>query len=143
MGFGSGAGGLAITGTTINTTGANQQVGFICPRDGTLTKVWGYSSTSAAFAITAGNQANTFVQMYRAVSPTGNDFEPIGPLVALSPAYTGSPAIGTNAIGSADTSIAVSEGDRLMLAATHTITGTSAYGVSLFWYWAGGAEISG
>jgi len=96
--------------------------------------VSGYISTSAGCTITAENIADTIVQMYRTVWLTENDFEPIGPLVQILPAYSGAPAIGTNSIGNEVTSIPVSEGDRLVLVATRNITGSNPYSAALLWY---------
>jgi len=115
VGFGSSAPGIAVFGNPISLIGASglANFAFTVPRNGTITNI------SADFTVLAGTSiglGSTYVQLELYSAPSGSTtFSPIANTsLTLSP---GVPLISVGQLltGSLNTSVAVSQGDQLML----------------------------
>ncbi|WP_051624296.1 exosporium glycoprotein BclB-related protein [Clostridium akagii] len=126
VGFGSSAQGIAVLGATIDLTGAGGTLlnfAFSVPRDGTITSIAAYFSTTAALSL-VGTTITVNAQLYSSTTPN-NTFVPIaGTLVTLSPSITGIVAIGAISNGIlTGLSIPVSAQTRLLMVFSTTATG--------------------
>ncbi len=114
LGFGSSVTGVSVGVGIIDTTTISNMA-FSMPRDGTITSLAAYFSTTVALSL-VGSTVTLTAQLYQSTTPD-NQFSPVvGAAVVLSPALTG--AIGIGSISSGLTtglSIAVAAGTRLLL----------------------------
>ena len=121
LGFGSSVIGVSLIGGTINTT-TIANMAFSMPRDGTLTSLAAYFSTTVALSL-VGTTVTLTAQLYASTTPN-NVFFPIpGAVVVLSPTLTGN--IGIGAISSGITSglnIPIAAGTRLLMVFAADVT---------------------
>ncbi len=126
-------------GGTIDTT-ALTNFAFSMPRDGTITSIAAFFSTTVALTLVA-TTVTLNAQLYISTTPD-NTFTPVaGTLVTLAPALTGVLAIGTVSNGIlTGLSIPVAAEDRLLMvfSATadgitliNTVTGYASAGVDI------------
>nr|WP_281287017.1 exosporium glycoprotein BclB-related protein [Paenibacillus hemerocallicola] len=133
VGFGNSAPTLSLVGSTIDLTGAAGTLlnfGFSVPRDGTITSMSAFFSTTAALSL-VGTTVTIKAQLYASTTPD-NIFTAIpNAIVTLTPPMTGVLAIGTISSGSTgitpatELNIPVTAGTRLMLVYSATATGLS------------------
>jgi BclB C-terminal domain-containing protein len=127
LGFGNSFSGASLVGGTIDLTTSNgsnpSNQAFVVPRDGTITSMYAFFSTTAAMSL-IGTSLNVQAQLFKAEKGS-NSFSPISTAaVSLTPSLTGIIAIGTTSNGSStELNAAVSAGDRLMLVFSSTATG--------------------
>ena len=127
LGFGNSASGISYSGGgTIDLTGAsgtNLNMAFSVPRDGTITSLSAFFSTTLAQSL-VGSTVTVTAQLYQSTTPD-NTFTPVpGAVVTLAPAFTGVLAIGAIANGrTTGLSIPVTAGSRLLLVYSATATG--------------------
>ncbi|MEK5256480.1 exosporium glycoprotein BclB-related protein [Paenibacillus sp. FSL F4-0125] len=125
IGFGSTATNIAITGGTIDLTGAAGTLlnfAFSVPRTGTLTSIAAYFSTTASVSL-VGSTVTITAQLYRSTTPNNTFTAVPGALVTLSPALTGLISLGSISSGNTTgLSIPVTVGERLLLVFTSTVT---------------------
>ena len=129
IGFGTALAGVSLLGgDTIDLTGAGGTLlnfGFSVPRDGTITSLSGYFSTTAALSL-VGSTVTITAQVFRSAGPTpDNTFTAIpGATVTLAPPLTGILELGTISSGIASgLSIPVEAGDRLLMVFSATAEG--------------------
>ncbi len=144
VGFGSSAPGLAISGGTINLTnpaGTLTNFAFSMPRDGIITSLSAFFSTTAALSL-VGSTIQITAQLYRSVTPD-NVFTAVpGAAVSLTPALTGVISAGTLSSGVTDgLNIPVTPETRLMLVFTATASGLTLVN-TVAGYASGGLAIS-
>ncbi|GGG99712.1 hypothetical protein GCM10007415_39450 [Parapedobacter pyrenivorans] len=128
LGFGNSASGIPNIGGFIDLTGAsgtNLNMAFSVPRDGTITSLSGFFSTTLAQSL-VGSTVTVTAQLYQSTTPD-NMFYPVpGAVVTLAPALTGILAMGTISSGEVTgLSIPVTRGTRLLLVYSATATGIS------------------
>lgn len=124
VGFGTSVPGVALAGVNIDLTSSLATEAFTVPRPGTITSI--SATISATAALTLTGTATVRAQIYRAVSGS-NVFSPTGAFVDLAPALPLlALAVGTIASGSANVSVPVSTGDRLLMVFSMTTTGVAA-----------------
>lgn len=126
VGFGSSETGLTKLGGNIDLTGASgtsMNYAFSVPRDGTLTSLSAYFSTTAAMAL-IGTTVTVTAQLYHSTEPN-NTFTPVaGAVVTLSPVLTGLVSLGTYSSGiTTGLSIPVTAETRYLLVYSATATG--------------------
>ena len=101
IGFGTSAEGLTVLGATIDLTGGPGiaiNEAFSAPRDGTITSMAAYFSTTVALAL-VGTTITITAQLYESTTPD-NTFSPVaGTAVSLAPALTGVLGSGTMSNG--------------------------------------------
>ena len=104
-------------------------IAFSMPRDGTITSMSAFASTTVGLAL-LGTTITLTAQLYESTTPD-NIFTPIpGAAVTLAPPLTGIIAIGTISSGiSTGLSIPVTAGTRLLLVFSGTATGVSLINV--------------
>ena len=144
VGFGSSAPGLTISGGTINLTnpaGTLTNFAFSMPRDGIITSLSAFFSTTAALSL-VGSTIQITAQLYRSVTPD-NVFTAVpGAAVSLTPALTGVISAGTLSSGVTDgLNIPVTPETRLMLVFTATASGLTLVN-TVAGYASGGLAIS-
>ncbi|GAF15610.1 hypothetical protein JCM19046_5093 [Bacillus sp. JCM 19046] len=147
VGFGNSLVGVSLLGgDTIDLTGAAGTLlnfAFSVPRDGTITSLTGFFSTTAALSL-VGSSITISAQVFRSAGPTPtNTFTVIpGAIVTLTPDLTGVLALGTISSGTATgLSIPVTAGDRLLLVFSATATGLTLVN-TVAGYASGGLAIS-
>ncbi|MGX8700965.1 exosporium glycoprotein BclB-related protein [Caproiciproducens sp.] len=128
IGFGTSAQGVNVLGATIDLTGGpgiGINEAFSVPRDGTITSVAAFFSTTVALSL-VGSTVTITAQLYESTTPD-NTFTPIaGTLVTLAPALTGIIAIGTVSSGIVTgLSIPVTAGTRLLMVYSITAAGVT------------------
>ncbi|GAB3717714.1 hypothetical protein GCM10027592_60010 [Spirosoma flavus] len=128
LGFGNSASGISIVGGTIDLTGnpgAAINYAFSVPRDGTITALAGYFSTTNALSL-VGTTLTIQAQLYQSSAPN-NVFTLVpGAAITLSPPLTGIAALGTVLSGNiTGLSIPVTAGTRLVLVYSATAAGLS------------------
>ncbi len=126
VGFGSSATGVSVVGNTIDLTGAAGTLlnfAFSVPRDGTITALSAYFSTTAALSL-VGSTISITATLYSSSTPD-NTFTPIaGTEVTLAPALTGVISLGTISNGIVTgLAIPVTTQQRLLLVFSATATG--------------------
>ncbi|WP_305067727.1 exosporium glycoprotein BclB-related protein [Membranihabitans maritimus] len=126
--FGSSANGISLTGGVIDLTGAAGtllNMAFSVPRDGVITSLSGYFSTTVALAL-VGTTVTVTGQLYSSSTPD-NTFTPVpGALVTLSPSLTGVISLGSISSGiTSGLNIPVTAGTRLMMVFSSTSAGLS------------------
>jgi BclB C-terminal domain-containing protein len=116
--------GVTLSGSTIDTTNTANQA-EIMPRDGTITSLSAYASTTNAMSL-VGTTVTLSAQLYESSTPD-DTFTPIpGAIVTLAPAFTGVLAIGTITNGTTTgLSIPVTDQTRLMVVFSATAAGIS------------------
>ena len=128
IGFGSSVSGVTASSGYIDLTGAagtNLNYAFSVPRDGTITSVACFFSTTQALSL-VGSTVTVTGQVYTSSTPD-NIFYPVpGAIVTLAPALTGVIAIGTISNGIVTgLSIPVTAQTRVMVVFTATASGLS------------------
>ena len=124
VGFGTSVPWIALAGINIDLTSTLVTEAFTVPRPCTITSI--SATISATAALTLTGTATVRAQIYRAVSGS-NVFSPTGAFVDLAPALPLlALAVGTIASGSANVSVPVSTGDRLLMVFSMTTTGVAA-----------------
>ena len=122
IGFGNNFGGIIITAgafSAINFT----NMAFSVPRDGTITSIAAFFSTTAALALGLSTVTIT-AQLFQSTAPDNDFTEVPGALVTLSPSFSGTIAIGTVSSGiTTSLSIPVTAETRLLLVFSPTVTG--------------------
>lgn len=131
IGFGTSVSAVPITtsatGNTLTLpTAAGTTEAFSVPRAGSITAISASYTPTTAVTVPAGATAVIRAQVYRA--PAGsNVFTATGAYVDLTPALTGTVAVGTTLQGTADvSSVPVAPGDRLVMVFTVSGTGITA-----------------
>lgn len=125
IGFGNGELALSNLTPTINIQGINSMA-FSVPRDGTITAIAAYFSTTAALAL-LDSTVTVLVQLYESTTPDDNFSLIVGSDVTLAPPLTGLlvPA-GTVSSGLVTgLSLPVTAGSRLLLVYSITSTGVT------------------
>ncbi|MDF1493894.1 exosporium glycoprotein BclB-related protein [Caproiciproducens sp. CPB-2] len=143
IGFGSSAEGLTVLGASIDLTGGpgiTVNEAFSVPRDGTITSVAAFFSTTVALSL-VGSTVTITAQLYESTTPD-NTFTPIaGTLVTLAPPLTGAISLGTVSSGVVTgLSIPVTAETRLLmvysitaagLTLANTVSGYASAGVTI------------
>jgi len=114
--------GVTTSGSTIDVTNTDNQA-EIMPRDGTITSMSAYFSTSAAQSL-VGTTVTVTAQLYESNTPD-DTFTPVpGAIVTLAPALTGVLAVGTISNGTTTgLSIPVTNQTRMMVVFSATAAG--------------------
>jgi BclB C-terminal domain-containing protein len=145
VGFGSNATNIAITGGTIDLTGAPGTLlnfAFSAPRAGTITSMAAYFSTTAALTL-LGSTVTITAQLYSSSTPNNTFTAVPGALVTLSPALTGTLSLGTISSGTTTgLSIPVTLGERLLLVFTSAVTAGIDVATTIAGYASGGVTIA-
>ncbi len=140
LGFGSSVTGVSLIGGTINTT-TIANMAFSMPRDGIITSVAAYFSTTVALSL-VGTTVTLTAQLYASATPD-NVFFPIpGAIVTLNPTLTGVVGIGSISDGlTTGLNIPVSARTRLLMVfaadvtagidVATTVTGFASAGVNI------------
>ncbi|WKL01636.1 exosporium glycoprotein BclB-related protein [Paenibacillus amylolyticus] len=129
IGFGSSATGVSILGGTIDLTGTIVgpliNFAFSVPRDGVITSIAAYFSTTAALAL-VGSTVTITAQLFSSPTPD-NAFTAVpGAVVTLAPPLTGIIALGSISNGiTTGLTIPVTAQTRLLLVFSATATGLS------------------
>nr|WP_306432963.1 exosporium glycoprotein BclB-related protein [Paenibacillus sp. J23TS9] len=127
IGFGSSIAGVSVAaGDTIDLTGAGGTLlnfSFSVPRDGTITSIAAYFSTTLALSLLA-TTVTISAQLYSSTTPD-NIFSPIpGALVSLAPPLSGVLTLGTISNGiTTGLSIPVTAQTRLLMVFTAVAAG--------------------
>jgi len=124
VGFGSSGVGITVLGPTIDLTNVTN-FAFSVPRDGTITSIAAFFSTTAELSL-VGSTVTITAQLYSSTAPD-NTFSPVaGTVVTLAPALTGVLAVGTISTGAlTGLTIPVTAETRLLMVFSITATGTS------------------
>ncbi|ADM68466.1 hypothetical protein GMA19_00615 [Paenibacillus polymyxa E681] len=129
IGFGSSATGISLVGDTIDLTGTLVgpliNFAFSIPRDGVITSISGYFSTTAALTLLASSVSIT-AQLFSSATPN-NIFTAVpGATVTLAPPLAGIIALGTISSGiTTGLAIPVTAQTRLLMVFSATATGAS------------------
>ena len=129
VGFGNSIAGVSILGGgTIDLTGASGTLlnfAFSVPREGTITSIAAYFSTTLALSLVSSAITIT-AQLYSSTTPD-NTFTPIpGAVATLAPALTGIIGVGTVSNGiTTGLTIPVTPETRLLMVFSTTATGVS------------------
>jgi BclB C-terminal domain-containing protein len=118
---------LSALGATIDLTGASGTLlnfAFSVPRDGVITSIAAYFSTTLGITLLA-TTVTIEAQLYSSATPD-NTFSPIGPLIALAPSLTGTVGIGqiSNAIATGLT-IPVTAETRILMVFSISVVGVN------------------
>lgn len=145
IGFGSSATGVSILGGTIDLTGTVVgpliNFAFSAPRDGVITSIAAYFSTTAALAL-VGSTVTITAQLFSSPTPD-NAFTAVpGAIVTLAPPLTGIIALGSISNGiTTGLAIPVTAETRLLLVFSATATGLSLVN-TVVGYASGGVNIT-
>ncbi|MBG9733607.1 exosporium glycoprotein BclB-related protein, partial [Paenibacillus alvei] len=144
IGFGNSAPTTSALGATIDLTGAAGlllNMAFSMPRNGIITSISAYFSTTAALSL-IGATATIQAQLWQSTTPN-NIFTPIpGAIVTLAPSLSGVVAIGTISHGvTSGLAIPVTTETRLLMVFSVTTTGL-ALGTTVAGYASAGVAIS-
>ena len=142
IGFGSSAPGLTILGDIIDLTNASGTLtnfAFSVPRDGFITSVSAFFSTTVALAL-IGSTITIRAQLFASTTPD-NIFSPLPAIVTLAPSLTGLISIGDIVSGiTTGLAIPVTAQTRLLLvfyadaaglSLVNTVVGYASAGVSI------------
>lgn len=144
VGFGSSAEGVSILGGVIDLTGAGGTLlnfAFSVPRDGTITSLAAYFSTTLALSL-VGTTLTITAQLYSSTTPDNTFTAVPGATVVLAPSLTGVLALGTISSGlTTGLSIPVTAGTRLLLVFSATASGVTLIN-TVAGYASGGLGIS-
>ena len=128
IGFGSSAPGISIIGNTIdltNPSGTLTNFAFTMPRDGVITSIDVFFSTTAALSL-VGSTITIEAKLYESIAPNNTMTVVPGTTVTLTPSLTGVISIGTISKGIlTGLNINVPAGTRLMLVLTARASGLS------------------
>jgi BclB C-terminal domain-containing protein len=144
IGFGNSASGVSVMGGIIDLTGApgtNLDFAFSAPRNGTITSLSAYFSTTTGLSL-IGSTITLTAQLYQSTAPNNSFTAVPGATVTLAPALTGILAMG--AISSGTTTglnIPVTAGTRLILVITPTVTAGNDSAAVIAGYASGGLSI--
>lgn len=123
VGFGTSVTGVALTGVNIDLTSSATTEAFTVPRPGTITSI--SATISATGALTLTGTGTVRAQIYRAIQGS-NIFSPTAAFVDLTPALPLAALLaGAIASGSANVSVPVSTGDRLLMVFSMTTSGAT------------------
>lgn len=123
VGFGTSVPGVALAGVNIDLTSSLATEAFTVPRPGTITSI--AATISATAALTLTGTATVRAQIYRAVQGS-NVFSPTAAFVDLTPALPLAALLpGAIASGSANVSVPVTTGDRLLMVFSMTTSGAT------------------
>ncbi|PPK99413.1 exosporium glycoprotein BclB-related protein [Parapedobacter indicus] len=144
LGFGNSASGIQNFGGGIDLTGAsgtNLNMAFSVPRDGTITSLYAFFSTTTALSL-VGSTVTVTAQLYQSSTPD-NMFHPVpGAVVTLAPTFTGIVSIGAIADGkTTGLSIPVTAGSRLLLVFSTNVTAGIDMAIALSGYASAGLAI--
>ena len=144
VGFGNCAQGVTAFGGTIDLTGGPGTAvnfAFSMPRDGTITSLSAYFSSTTAVAL-IGSTLTLQGQLYASTAPN-NTFTPIpGANVTLAPAMTGVLATGTISNGlTTGLSIPLPAQTRVLFVGSATVTAGIDVPTTMTGYWSGGVTI--
>ncbi len=144
VGFGNSATGITPLGGAIDLTGGAGILlnnAFSMPRDGVITSISAYFSTTSAVAL-VGSTVTVTAQLYQSTIPN-NIFTAVpGAVVTMAPAETGILALGTISNGiTTGLSIPVTAQTRLMLVYIATVTAGLDINTVLTGYASGGVSI--
>lgn len=145
IGFGSSATGVSILGGTIDLTGTIVgpliNFAFSVPRDGVITSIAAYFSTTAALAL-VGSTVTITAQLFSSPTPD-NAFTAVpGAVVTLAPPLTGIIALGSISNGiTTGLAIPVTAQTRLLLVFSATAAGLSLVN-TVVGYASGGVNIT-
>jgi len=144
VGFGNSAQTPSTVGATIDLTGGSGtelDEAFSMPRDGTITSISAFFSTTQGLTL-VGTTITVTAQLYESTTPD-NTFTPVaGAVVTLAPALTGAVSIGTISDGiTTGLSIPVTAETRLLMVFSVTATGVSLVN-TVPGYMSGGVSIS-
>ncbi|MFX3649695.1 MAG: exosporium glycoprotein BclB-related protein [Paenibacillus sp.] len=145
IGFGSSATGVSILGGTIDLTGTIVgpliNFAFSVPRDGVITSIAAYFSTTATLALVDSTVTIT-AQLFSSPTPD-NAFTAVpGAVVTLAPPLTGNIALGTISNGiTTGLTIPVTAQTRLLLVFSATATGLTLLN-TVIGYASGGVNIT-
>ncbi|MHA7136546.1 exosporium glycoprotein BclB-related protein [Rossellomorea arthrocnemi] len=135
VGFGNSITGVTLLGSgQIDLTGAGGTLlnfAFSVPRDGNITSMAAFFSATAS--VTLVGDTTIRAQLYRSATPSTNTFDPIpGTLVTLDPTITAPITLGDISRGAlSNLAIPVSQGDRLLMVFSATVTGVTLVGTVL------------
>ena len=143
LGFGNGVDGVSFLGPTIDLTGGpgtSMNFAFNMPRNGTITSISVYFSSTNALSL-IGTTVSLTGQLYQSTTPD-NTFTAIpGAMVTLAPAMTGVLATGTVSNGiTTGLAIPVTAQTRLLFVGSATATGLSLID-TVQGYWSAGVAI--
>ena len=141
--FGASSSSVDVSGSTIDLSGGvgiALNMAFSMPRAGMLTQLSAFFSSVAAVTIPGGSTAEVVVQIYRSTTPN-NIFTAVPGASVTLPFPAGLVSIGTFESGNATFSVPVLAGDRLLLVARLTVTGTDIV-TALTGYVSAGLSIS-
>lgn len=144
LGFGNSVSGIQNFGGAIDLTGAsgtNLNMAFSVPRDGTITSLSAFFSTTTALSL-VGSTVTVTAQLYQSSTPD-NMFHPVpGAVVTLAPTFTGIVSIGAIADGTTTgLSIPVTAGSRLLLVFSANVTAGIDMAIALSGYSSAGLAI--
>lgn len=145
IGFGSSASGIDVAGGSLDLTGAGGGLlnfSFSVPRDGVITSIAAYFSTTAALNLLTSTLTVT-AQLYQSTAPN-NIFSPIpGAVVTLAPSLTGVVNVGTtlNDI-TTGLNIPVTEQTRILMVFSVAVTGGPDIATTVVGYASAGVAIS-
>lgn len=145
IGFGSSASGINVASGSIDLTGADGTLlnfAFSVPRDGVITSITAYFSTTAALNLTKST-VTVKAQLYQSTAPN-NIFTPIpGAIVKLSPSLNGVINTGTILNGiTTGLKIPVKEQTRLLMVFSASVTGGPDFASTIVGYSSAGVAIS-
>ncbi|WP_286676824.1 exosporium glycoprotein BclB-related protein [Cytobacillus oceanisediminis] len=145
IGFGSSASGINIADGTIDLTGGGGSLlnfAFSVPRNGVITSIAAYFSTTAALNLSKST-VTVKAQLYQSTAPN-NIFTPIpGAVVTLSPSLSGVINTGTILNGiTSGLSIPVTEQTRLLMVFSASVTGGPDIVATIVGYASAGVGIS-
>ena len=113
IGFGSNFAGVNVSDATLNLgVGSLLDYAFVAPRDGVITSISAFFSTTAA--VTLLSTVTVQAQVYLA-DANSSSFTPVGTPLSLTPAIGPVIAIGTNRSATMTTSIPVTTGQKILL----------------------------
>jgi BclB C-terminal domain-containing protein len=145
VGFGNSANNISVAGGTIDLTDAGGTLlnfAFSAPRDGTITSISAYFSTTAALAL-IGSTVTITAQLYSSTTPD-NIFSPIpGAVVTLAPPLTGLVSLGTISNGiTTGLAIPVTAQTRLLMVFSANVTSGVPIAAVIAGYASAGVSIS-
>ena len=144
VGFGNSAQTTSAVGATIDLTGGpgtDLDEAFSLPRDGTITSITAFFSTTQALSL-IGTTVTVTAQLYSSTTPNNTFTAVPGAVVTLAPALTGIVAIGTISDGiTTGLSIPVTAETRLIMVYSITAAGLSLNN-TVSGYMSGGVSIA-
>ncbi|RPK30796.1 exosporium glycoprotein BclB-related protein [Paenibacillus xylanexedens] len=145
IGFGSSATGISIIGGTLDLTGTLVgpliNFAFSAPRDGVITSIAAYFSTTAALTL-VGSTVTITAQLFSSPAPNNAFTAAPGALVTLAPPLTGLIALGSISNGiTTGLAIPVTAETRLLLVFSATATGLTLLN-TVVGYASGGVNIT-